>query len=71
MNDANLINEVINNNDNHLIMIRLLNYRDESQRKEIDWNFRRNANISMHQRLEIIFLIFHNYLIYLNYLIFK
>ena len=33
MNDANLINEVINNNDNHLIIIRLLNYRDESQRK--------------------------------------
>ena len=51
MNDANLINEVINNNDNHLIMIRLLNYRDESQRKEIDRNFRRNANISMHQSI--------------------
>ena len=51
MNDANLINEVINNNDNHLIIIRLLNCRDESQRKEIDRNFRRNANISMRQSI--------------------
>ena len=40
INDANLIYSVINNNDNPLIIIRLLNYRDESQRKKIDKEFR-------------------------------
>ncbi len=39
INDANLINAVIQNNDNPLIIIRLLNYRDESQRNDIDKSF--------------------------------
>ena len=49
-NDANLINTVINNNDNPLIIVRLLNCREESQRKDIDKEFRQlqgNNDIKM------------------------
>ena len=32
--------QIINNNDNPLLIVRLLNYRDEEQRKKIDSKFR-------------------------------
>ena len=38
--DALLIQKVIENDDNPLIIIRLLNYRNEAQRKDIDLKFR-------------------------------
>ena len=38
--DAILIDQIINNNDNPLLIVRLLNYRDEEQRKKIDSKFR-------------------------------
>jgi len=38
--DALLIDTIINNNDNPLMIVRLLNYRDEDQRKKIDKKFR-------------------------------
>ena len=38
--DALLIQRVIENDNNPLIIIRLLNYRNEKQRKEIDLKFR-------------------------------
>ena len=38
--DALLIETVINNNDNPLIIVRLLNYRNEDERKKIDKKFR-------------------------------
>lgn len=37
--DVSLINEVMKRNDNPLIIVRLLNYRDESQRKIINDKF--------------------------------
>ena len=54
INDANLINAVIQNNVNPLIIIRLLNYRDESQRNNIDKSFRNiigNNEIPMIQHI--------------------
>ena len=38
--DAVLIQNIIENNDNPLIIIRLLNYRNKNQRKDIDARFR-------------------------------
>ena len=38
--DALLIDTIINNNDNPLMIVRLLNYRNEDQRKKIDKKFR-------------------------------
>ena len=38
--DALLIQNIIENNDNPLIIIRLLNYRNKNQRKDIDTRFR-------------------------------
>ena len=38
--DALLIDQIINLNDNPLIILRLLNYRTEDQRKKIDLKFR-------------------------------
>ena len=38
--DAVLIDNIINNNDNPLMIVRLLNYRNEEQRKKIDSKFR-------------------------------
>ena len=38
--DAELIDNIINNNDNPLMIVRLLNYRNEEQRKKIDSKFR-------------------------------
>ena len=40
VNDVKLIDEVIKRNDNALIIVRLLNYRDYSQRKKINDNFK-------------------------------
>ena len=39
--DAQLIDKIINNNDNPLLIVRLLNYRDEKQRESIDSQFRK------------------------------
>ena len=39
--DSFLIYNIINNHDNPLLIIRLLNYRDENQRKKIDSQFRK------------------------------
>ena len=38
--DAILIDNIINNNDNPLMIVRLLNYRNEEQRRQIDHQFR-------------------------------
>ena len=38
--DAKLIDDIINNVDNPLMIVRLLNYRDQKQRKKIDLKFR-------------------------------
>ena len=38
--DAFLIDNIINNNDNPLLIVRLLNHRDEKQRQKIDSQFR-------------------------------
>ena len=38
--DAFIIDNIINYHDNPLLIIRLLNYRDEKQRKKIDSQFR-------------------------------
>jgi len=48
--DAKLIKDVINNKDEPLIIVRLLNYRDKEQRKEIEKKFQEivtNEGISM------------------------
>ena len=39
--DVRLINEVMKRNDDPLIIVRLLNYRDESQRKKITFLYKR------------------------------
>ena len=39
--DAQLIDKIINNNDNPLLIVRLLNYRVEKQRESIDSQFRK------------------------------
>ena len=38
--DAKLIDDIISNDDNPLMIVRLLNYRDEQKRKKIDLKFR-------------------------------
>ena len=44
--DAKLIDDIIINDDNPLLIVRLLNYRDEKKRKKIDLKFReRRGNI--------------------------
>jgi len=48
--DAILIDTIINNNDNPLMIVRLLNYRDEDQRKKIDTKFRERRN-NMNRRM--------------------
>ena len=40
VNDVKLIDEVIKRNDNALIIVRLLNYREYSQRKKINDKFK-------------------------------
>ena len=68
--DAILIDNIINNNDNPLIIIRLLNYRDEEQRKKIDLFFREMKGDTKEMKLYIIDFIPNNPEIpYLNYLL--
>ena len=44
--DAKLIDDIINNDDNPLMIVRLLNYRNVNERKKIDLKFReRKGNI--------------------------
>jgi hypothetical protein len=53
--DAKLIEDIINNNDNPLMIVRLLNYRDEGERKKIDLKFReRKGDIEKKMLLYII-----------------
>ena len=53
--DAKLIDDIISNNDNPLIIVRLLNYRDEGERKKIDLKFReRKGDIQRKMLLYII-----------------
>ena len=42
--DAKLIDKIINNKDNPLLIVRLLNYRNEEQRKKSDSKFRDMKN---------------------------
>ena len=53
--DAKLIDDIICNNDNPLMIVRLLNYRDEGERKKIDLKFReRKGDI---QRKMLVYII--------------
>jgi len=53
--DALLIDTIINNNDNPLMIVRLLNYRNEDQRKKIDRRFReRRGNMNRKMLLDIL-----------------
>ena len=53
--DAKLIDDIISNNDNPLMIVRLLNYRDEGERKKIDLKFReRKGDIQRKMLLYII-----------------
>ena len=49
--DAFLINEVINRNDEPLIIVRLLNFRDEQQRKEINEAYKKIFGLSNKKNL--------------------
>jgi len=49
--DAHLINEVIKNNDEPLIIVRLLNFRDEQQRKKINDAYKNIFGLSNEQNL--------------------
>ena len=49
--DAFLINEVINRNDEPLIIVRLLNFRDEQQRKEINEAYKKIFGLSNEKNL--------------------
>jgi len=52
--DALLIDTIINNNDNALMIVRLLNYRDEDQRKKIDKKFRERKGDMNRRMLDYI-----------------
>ena len=52
--DALLIDQVINLNDNPLIIVRLLNYRTEDQRKKIDSKFRELRGDNNRRMIEYI-----------------
>ena len=69
--DAKLIDDIICNNDNPLMIVRLLNYRDEGQRKEIDLKFReRRGNIQRRMLLYIIdYMTSHPEILYIHKLL--
>ena len=68
--DAILIDNIIENNDNPLIIIRLLNYRNEEQRKKIDLFFREIKGDTKAMKLYIIdFLPNNPEITYLNFLL--
>ena len=69
-NDAILIDNIINNNDNPLLIIRLLNYRNEEQRQKIDLFFREMKGDTKEMKLYIIDFMPNNPEIpYLNFLL--
>ena len=68
--DAILIDNIIENNDNPLIIIRLLNYRNEEQRKKIDLFFREIKGDTKAMKLYIIDFMPNNpEITYLNFLL--
>ena len=66
--DAKLIDDIINNDDNPLMVVWLLNYRDQKQRKKIDLKFREKEVIFKEECYPILLIIWHTVLNYHMYI---